>query len=245
MRFSFVADHFQYLASLGPIALAVSAATAGAQRLGARGRRGAWLCAGLLLVTLGTLTARRVPVYQGLESLWVDTLRQNPASYLAHYNLAELLRKRGDVEAAKRHYEASIEAAPDLAMAQQPGEPAGGSGRDRGFPAALPPGHRDPARLRARPRQPGRGASPPGRDRGGDRPPAGSRAGGSIPGGRPARPRPGPREGRPSRRSAPPLRRRRAPDPGRHAWSTSIGAPALMRHWTPSWGGGGGWAEAK
>lgn len=117
MRFSFVADHFQYLASLGPIALAAAAAIAGAQRLGPPGRRAAWVCAALLLATLATLTARRVPVYQGLESLWVDTLRQNPGSYLAHYNLAELLRKRGDSEAAIQHYRASIEAAPDLARA--------------------------------------------------------------------------------------------------------------------------------
>jgi tetratricopeptide (TPR) repeat protein len=117
MRFSFVADHFQYLASLGPIALAASAATMGVRRLGARGRRAAWVCAALLLATLGALTARRVPVYQGLESLWVDTLRQNPGSYLAHYNLAKLLRERGDSESAIRHYRASIEIAPDLARA--------------------------------------------------------------------------------------------------------------------------------
>jgi tetratricopeptide (TPR) repeat protein len=117
MRFSFVADHFQYLASLGPIALAASAASLGMRRLGARGRRAAWTCLALVLATLGTLTARRIPVYQGLESLWVDTLRQNPKSYLAHYNLAEVLRKRGDLEGAVRHLTASIEGEPDLAMA--------------------------------------------------------------------------------------------------------------------------------
>ena len=117
MRYSFVADHFQYLASLGPIALAAAAAYTGVQRLGAPGRRAAWLGAALVLATLGTLTARRIPVYEGLESLWLDTLRQNPGAYLAHYNLAELLRKRGEVDSAIRHYEASIEAAPGLSMA--------------------------------------------------------------------------------------------------------------------------------
>ena len=117
MRFSFVADHFQYLASVGPIALAAAAAAAGVQRLGPPGRRAALLCAALVLTALATLTARRVPVYQGLESLWLDTLSQNPDAYLAHYNLAELLRRRGEVEGAIRHYEASIEAAPDLTMA--------------------------------------------------------------------------------------------------------------------------------
>jgi tetratricopeptide (TPR) repeat protein len=115
MRFSFVADHFQYLASIGPIALAGAAVLA--QRLGAPGRRAVWVCAALVLAMLGTLTARRVPAYQGLESLWRDTLSRNPGAYLAHYNLAELLRQRGEVELAIRHLEASIEAAPDLAMA--------------------------------------------------------------------------------------------------------------------------------
>jgi tetratricopeptide (TPR) repeat protein len=116
MRFSFVADHFQYLASLGPIALAAAAAAEGAQRLGARGRPAAWLCAALVLATLAALTARRIPAYRDLESLWLDTLRQNPGSYLAHYNLGELLRKRGDAEGAIRHFEASIEADPDLSV---------------------------------------------------------------------------------------------------------------------------------
>ncbi|HEY8155871.1 MAG TPA: tetratricopeptide repeat protein [Myxococcota bacterium] len=117
MRFSFVADHFQYLASIGPIALAAAAASAGARRLPAPGRRAAWLGAALLLATLGALTARRIPVYEGLESLWLDTLEQNPGAHLAQYNLADLLRKRGETERAIRHFEAAIAAAPDLAMA--------------------------------------------------------------------------------------------------------------------------------
>jgi len=117
MRYSFVADHFQYLASLGPIALAAAGVATGAQRLGVPGRRAAWLGAALLLASLGTLTARRIPVYQGLEPLWLDTLSQNPGAYLAHYNLANLLRKRGEADAAIEHYAAALEAAPDLAMA--------------------------------------------------------------------------------------------------------------------------------
>ena len=117
MRFSFVADHFQYLASIGPIALAAGAVGASVQHLGVAGRPAAWVCAALMLATLGTLTARRIPAYQGLESLWLDTVRQNPGSYLAHHSLADLLRQRGEIDAAIRHYEASIEAAPELSTA--------------------------------------------------------------------------------------------------------------------------------
>jgi len=116
MRFSFVADHFQYLASLGPIALAAAAAYTGVQRLGPAGRRAAWVCAALVLATLGTLTARRIPAFRGPESLWLDTLSQNPGAFLAHSNLADLLRKRGEVDRAIRHYQAAIEADPGLAM---------------------------------------------------------------------------------------------------------------------------------
>ncbi|MCH7870261.1 MAG: O-GlcNAc transferase, partial [Planctomycetes bacterium] len=61
MRFSFVADHFQYLACIAPIALL----TAGAARAFARGRMRAAGCgvAVLLLITLATLTWKQAAVY--------------------------------------------------------------------------------------------------------------------------------------------------------------------------------------
>src|SRR5689334_22993860 len=87
MRFSFVADHFQYLASLGPIALLA----AGATRLAAR--RAPALRLGLaaaLLLALAALTWLRLPAYRDAQTLWLDTLERNPSCWMARNNLGML-----------------------------------------------------------------------------------------------------------------------------------------------------------
>jgi tetratricopeptide (TPR) repeat protein len=116
MRYSFVADHFQYLASIGPIGLAAAAGTLLARRSGSWGVMVASMVLLLLLGGLGTLTAQRIPVYQGLETLWRDTVERNPGAFMAHFNLANLLRKRGDIEESVHHYRLALGARHDLAL---------------------------------------------------------------------------------------------------------------------------------
>jgi lipoprotein NlpI len=117
MRFSFVADHFQYLASLGPVALAAGAGARLARRSGRGAGRLAGVALALLLAVFAALVWRQVPVYREPETLWRDTLAKNPQAFAAHYNLANLLRARGEREAARRHYELAVEAEPRLEMA--------------------------------------------------------------------------------------------------------------------------------
>src|SRR2546425_1366709 len=93
-RYSFVADHFQYLASLGPITLLVALGTAGVRKVAARGAAARLACAGLLLA-LGAATSSRVHVFADLETLWRDTVSKNPAEWSAYNNLASLLLERG------------------------------------------------------------------------------------------------------------------------------------------------------
>jgi protein O-mannosyl-transferase len=83
MRYSFVADHFQYLAGLGLIVLAA----AGLSRLP---RPGSVLLGGLLLV-LGGLTWRQEADYKDMETLWRYTIAKNPACWMAHNNLGVVL----------------------------------------------------------------------------------------------------------------------------------------------------------
>ena len=74
-RFSFVADHFQYLASLGLLVPACWLLWGLLER--ARSWR-RWAAGGLLVVMLaglGVATWSQGWVYQGLESLWTDTLK--------------------------------------------------------------------------------------------------------------------------------------------------------------------------
>lgn len=104
--YSYVQDHFQYLACVDPIALAVAlcartfagvveprvshAALPYARAAGAA----------LLLVPLGALSAARVPVLHDSRTLWTTTLRDNPGAWMAALNLAQLQLEDGAAEAA-------------------------------------------------------------------------------------------------------------------------------------------------
>lgn len=113
-RFSFVADHFAYLASLGPLALAVGAAHAVAQR---RAVRPANLRAALAVVcALGALaTWRHARAFESEERLWRDTVAKNPGAWMAYENLLQLLNGAG------RHDEALALAVE--ALRHHPGRP--------------------------------------------------------------------------------------------------------------------------
>jgi tetratricopeptide (TPR) repeat protein len=109
MRYSFVADHFQYLASLGPITLAAAAAAGFVARQGgAAARRIAVVATAALAVLLGVATAAQVRCYTNRETLWQDTLRKNPRSWLAMTNLAGLHIERGELDAAVAELERSL-----------------------------------------------------------------------------------------------------------------------------------------
>lgn len=112
MKYSFVADHYQYVAILAPIALAAAAVGHVCSTAGTPGR---WLAGALGLVVAGLfafMTFRQAHIYRDNEALWRDTLQRNPACSLAHYNLAVLLLKQGNVSQAERHLQAARELDP-------------------------------------------------------------------------------------------------------------------------------------
>lgn len=96
MLFSFVADHFQYLASLGVIVLAVggSAYLIGSTRF--------VLIVGIAVIPpLMLITWTQSAVYENAETVWLDTLAKNDAAWMPHNNMASsLLRRAGDALAA-------------------------------------------------------------------------------------------------------------------------------------------------
>jgi tetratricopeptide (TPR) repeat protein len=115
-RYSFVSDHFQYLASIGPLALAGAAITSAAESI--PGRRVVLpLLAAFLLAALGTLTWWQTRIYLDPATLWRATLAKNPESWMAHYELARGLRERGDIDGAVREYEQGLAIWPDYAEA--------------------------------------------------------------------------------------------------------------------------------
>lgn len=109
-RYSFVADHFQYLPNLGLIAL-LGAGVAVTVRWIRRGARFALGAAGL--GGLWLLTAQQTPMYRDVEALYRTTLQRNPECWMAHNNLALGLSARGQRREALIHLRQAVRLKPD------------------------------------------------------------------------------------------------------------------------------------
>jgi tetratricopeptide (TPR) repeat protein len=107
-RYTFVADHYVYVALIGPAALA----GAGFAWLAARLRLfhpllPAALSLGLVL-GLGALSSRQSRMYTDLRTLWETTVARNPASFMAHNNLGALDLREGRIEPAIASFERAL-----------------------------------------------------------------------------------------------------------------------------------------
>lgn len=100
MRFSWVADHFQYLASLGPITLAAAAATTLWRKLPPPNTMAGALAALLMLLFLAFLSHRQAGAYRDEETLWQRTIAANPKAFAAYHNLGTLRASQGRHEEA-------------------------------------------------------------------------------------------------------------------------------------------------
>ena len=116
-RFSFVADHYQYLASVGLIALAVGAGTTVFQRAGPQGRRLGTLAAIGVLLWLGVSTWGQAHVYENVETLWRDTIATNPCAMIAHNNLGLILYGRLQYRQAVECFDRALQIDPHSAEA--------------------------------------------------------------------------------------------------------------------------------
>jgi tetratricopeptide (TPR) repeat protein len=112
-RYSFVADHYQYLACIGPIALAAAGIKIGLDRI-APGRNflQVLLCAALL-TALGGLTWKQCGMYADLGTLWQTTLSRYPDCWLARGHLGELFLERKQVDVAIVYFKTALELHPD------------------------------------------------------------------------------------------------------------------------------------
>ncbi|MDQ6859662.1 MAG: tetratricopeptide repeat protein [Verrucomicrobiota bacterium] len=109
--YSFVADHFQYLASIAIISLGA----AGIMRL----PRPAMIASSVVL--LGSLAARtfqQCHSYAGAEKLYRDTIAQNSSAWMPHNNLANLLVRSGRVDEAIVHYRDALGLRPNYVEAR-------------------------------------------------------------------------------------------------------------------------------
>ncbi len=117
-RFSFVADHYQYLARIGPLALAA----AGMDRTFRLARKSHTFLqlsvSGAILITLGVLTWRECGMYRDLETLWRTTVERNPKAWMAYNNLGNVLLQNGRVEEAIAQFKTALEIDPRYANAE-------------------------------------------------------------------------------------------------------------------------------
>jgi Flp pilus assembly protein TadD len=112
-RFALVANHYQYLACLGPLVLAAAGLTLAAESPARRGRGTVpifTLKMGLsplalgLVAVLAALTWRASAIFADGETLYRATLAENPDSRLAHNNLGVILRSAGRLAEAEAEY---------------------------------------------------------------------------------------------------------------------------------------------
>lgn len=108
--FSYVADHFQYLASLGVIVPAAWALQRLARGTPAHPGVWRWRAAPLLLaaVALALLSQRQCRNYRNAGTLYRTTLARNPDAWLAHFNLGVLLGAEGHTREAIAQYEDTL-----------------------------------------------------------------------------------------------------------------------------------------
>jgi Flp pilus assembly protein TadD len=135
MRYSFVADHFQYLASSAVLAafaaLWTVAAGKAARRMGNGGHGGRAPGSAILIhavpaatvLALGLLTWHQTHMYKDLRTLWEETVRRNPDAAMAYDNLGSEEMRRGDLEAARTAYRRSVRLAPEQAIELPGGRP--------------------------------------------------------------------------------------------------------------------------
>ncbi|MFM2293712.1 MAG: hypothetical protein RLZZ350_125 [Verrucomicrobiota bacterium] len=117
MRYSLVADHWQYFSILGLAALAAAGITTAGGVLKKQSQVAEFAGGAIILLMLGGLTWRQAGNYRDLETLWRDTLKKNPAAWMAQNNLGNLLLEREQVAEAVACYRAALAAKPDYADA--------------------------------------------------------------------------------------------------------------------------------
>lgn len=111
-KYTFVADHFQYLASIGMIALAAAGLTWLARKW--MNERDAFVALALVVcLPFALLTFRQSRQYADAETLYRTTLARNPNALVAHIKLGELYFQQQRFELAVAETREALRLTPD------------------------------------------------------------------------------------------------------------------------------------
>ena len=118
MRFAFVADRFQYLASIGPIVL-ISALAASLNSRLSRTYSGIAVSVGIVIIGLLTLlTWRQAAIYQNGETFYRHIVGLNPGARTAYFCLGNHLREQDRLDEALQCYQKALDLTEDTAALQ-------------------------------------------------------------------------------------------------------------------------------
>ena len=117
-RFSFVADHWLYLAMVGPVTLAAALADRVFKLLKGRGRVAARAAVWILVGVLAILSWNHSCVYADAETLYRSVLKGNDSCWMAQNNLGIILQQSNRTGEAIPHFRAALDVYPDFAPAQ-------------------------------------------------------------------------------------------------------------------------------
>jgi Tfp pilus assembly protein PilF len=118
MRYAFVADRFQYLASIGLIVLVSALAARLNDRLPRTYSALAVTSGILVLGLLANLTWRQAAIYHDGETFYRHIVTLNPAAKNAYFSLGNQLRDRGKLEEALDCYQKTLDLGEDSAALQ-------------------------------------------------------------------------------------------------------------------------------
>ena len=111
--YSFVADHFQYLACVGPLTLFAAGMTMALDSIAPGKVLLRPTISFLLLLTLGALSWRQCRDYRDIETLWRTTIARNPDCWMAYSNLGSFLSAHGDANEAIADFRKALEIWPN------------------------------------------------------------------------------------------------------------------------------------
>jgi tetratricopeptide (TPR) repeat protein len=119
LQYSLVFDHFQYLASMGPMALIGAGILRVSEYLFAERRAWMALLPAAMIAALGVTSWERTWVYQNAFTYWGDALAKNPQAWVGNEILGAELIKAKQTEAGMAQLQRSIAIYPDYEPAHK------------------------------------------------------------------------------------------------------------------------------
>lgn len=108
MRYTYVADHWQYFCSPAAIAALVAAGARGAERR-RLAKPARWSAGAVVLALFAAVSFALGSQYRDAETLFTRVLRHSSCSWMAYNNLGVLSARRGDLAAAEQYFRMALQ----------------------------------------------------------------------------------------------------------------------------------------